>query len=126
MTAGTVVYGQIAADTSRQISDVFGTYTEDFEFVRTQPAVKLNGLGLQFASRSEARRFLDGLEDFEEITLDFDGVTDIGQSWVDEVFRVWPREHPGRKLTPVRMNAAVEFMIRRGLARAAELEADDR
>lgn len=124
-TTGTVVYGQIATGTTRQISDVFGDYTEDFEFVRTKPAVKLNGLGLQFASRSEARRFLDGLEEFTEITLDFSGVTDIGQSWVDEVFRVWPREHPGKKLTPTGMNPAVEFMIRRGLARAAELEADD-
>ena len=125
ITSGTVVYGEIATDTTRQISDVFGDYTKDFEFVRTRPAVKLNGLGLQFASRSEARRFLDGLEEFEEITLDFDGVTDIGQSWVDEVFRVWPREHPGRTLTPTRMNPAVSFMIRRGLARAAELETDN-
>ena len=47
--------------------------------------------------------------------LDFQGVRGVGQGFVDEVFRVWPRSHPGIRLVPQNMNQAVSFMVRRGL-----------
>ena len=40
----------------------------------------------------------------------------VGQGFVDEVFRVWAREHPEVRLIPRAMNVAVEFMVRRGLS----------
>jgi hypothetical protein len=68
-----------------------------------------------FVSRSEARRLLDGLEDdFEIVEVDFAGVTDVGQGFIDELLRVWPTTHPGTTVIPINMNPAVEFMVRRG------------
>lgn len=115
--AGTVVIGQLDPQTTRSIRDVFSEYSQDFGFARTRPVVKLFGLGLRFVSRSEARRLLIGLDEFTEIDVDFAGVEDVGQGFVDELLRVWPQEHPRKRINPINMNQAVEFMIRRGLAR---------
>jgi hypothetical protein len=77
--------------------------------------VKLSGTGTSFASRSEARRLLDGLDaDFDVVEVDFTGVSDVGQGFVDEILRVWPHDHPGKTVIPTNMNPAVEFMVRRG------------
>jgi STAS-like domain of unknown function (DUF4325) len=100
---------------------VFREFTEDHAFVRTRPAVKLFDIGTEFVSRSEARRLLDGLDqDFDVVEVDFAGVTDVGQGFVDELLRVWPHAHPGKTVVPVNMNPAVNFMVTRGLHRAAE------
>ena len=112
---GTTVSGQIDPLTTRSTRDVFLEFSEEFEFMRTRPVVKLFGLGLRFVSRSEARRLLDGLEEFTEIDVDFTGVQDVGQGFVDELLRVWPSQHPAKRINPINMNAAVEFMVRRGL-----------
>jgi excisionase family DNA binding protein len=115
---GTSVFCQIDPQTDRDIADVFRQFTEDHEFVRTRPAVKLFKIGTTFVSRSEARRLLDGLDkDFDTVEADFAGVTDVGQGFVDELLRVWPNAHPGKKVVPINMSAAVEFMVRRGLPR---------
>jgi hypothetical protein len=39
------------------------------------------------------------------------------------MFRVWPASHPDQKVIPTNMNEAVDFMVRRGLARRADLDA---
>ena len=117
--AGTLVYSEIGLDTTRELHQLFQEFTVDFEFVRTRPAVKLFGLGMAFVSRSEARRLLDGLDEFTEVEVDFNGVTDVGQGFVDELLRVWPTAHPGKRVIPVNMGEAVEFMVLRGLPRGA-------
>lgn len=118
---GTTVWCQVDPSTDRQLGDLFRQFTDDLAFVRTRPSVKLFGLGLTFVSRSEARRFLDGLDrDFTEIEVDFAGVDDVGQGFVDELLRVWPSAHPGKKIMPINMNPAVEFMVKRGLTRFPE------
>jgi excisionase family DNA binding protein len=115
---GTTVLCQIDPHTDRVIADVFREFTEDHAFVRTRPVVKLFEIGTAFVSRSEARRLLDGLDaDFETVEVDFAGVSDVGQGFVDELLRVWPAAHPGKTVSPVNMNAAVEFMVKRGLSR---------
>lgn len=118
---GTTVFCQLDPHTDRDLADIFRRFSRDHAFVRTRPVVKLFGLGLTFVSRSEARRLLDGLDQgFEEVEVDFSGVQDVGQGFVDELLRVWPSTHPGKKVTPVNMNPAVEFMVKRGLARVRE------
>lgn len=115
---GTTVLCRIDQDTDRVLRDVFLEYTSDHAFIRTRPAVKLFEIGTVFVSRSEARRLLDGLAaDFEVVEVDFRGVTDVGQAFVDELFRVWPAAHPGKSVVPVNMNQAVRFMVERGLPR---------
>ncbi|MCZ3385469.1 MAG: DUF4325 domain-containing protein [Actinomycetia bacterium] len=114
-TTGTHVFVQIDARTTRVLREVFAEFTDDGKFTRTRPSVKLLSLGTTFVSRSEARRLLQGTDTFTEIEIDFSGVTDVGQGFVDEVFRVWPAQHPGCRTIPVNMNEAVEFMVNRGL-----------
>jgi excisionase family DNA binding protein len=114
---GTVAYAQVEPQTTRSTRDVFEAFTKDYEFERTRPLVKLFGMGVRFVSRSEARRLLADLDDFTELDIDFAGVQDVGQGFVDELLRVWPQEHPATTINPINMNAAVEFMVRRGLAR---------
>jgi anti-sigma regulatory factor (Ser/Thr protein kinase) len=115
---GTSVVCQIDPNTDRSLAGVFLEFSRDHAFVRTRPVVKLFEIGTTFVSRSEARRLLDGLEsDFDTIEVDFAGVTDVGQGFVDELLRVWPAGHHDKTVIPINMNPAVQFMIGRGLSR---------
>lgn len=115
---GTTVICQIDPQTDRTLPGIFQEFTVDHAFTRTRPVVKLFEAGTVFVSRSEARRFLDGLDaDFDTVEVDFTGVIDVGQGFVDELLRVWPAAHPGKTVIPANMNEAVEFMVMRGLPR---------
>lgn len=113
---GTLVEAEIAVPLARSLRDVFEEFTdEDLTFSRSRPRVELFGTGLTFVSRSEARRLLTDMTGFTDIDIDFAGVQDVGQGFVDELLRVWPSQHPGITLHPMNMNEAVSFMVRRGL-----------
>jgi anti-sigma regulatory factor (Ser/Thr protein kinase) len=116
---GTSVECQVDPQTTRSMPSIFGQFSDDdAAFVRTRPVVKLFEIGTTFVSRSEAKRLLEGLAaDFDTVDVDFTGVTDVGQGFVDELLRVWPNAHPDKVVNPINMNPAVEFMVRRGLAR---------
>ncbi|KAA1380069.1 STAS-like domain-containing protein [Aeromicrobium fastidiosum] len=118
VTTGTSVRLVIHRATTLDLGSLFRDYSDDHEFTRTSPVIKLFGIGVDFVSRSEAKRLLAGLERFTEVELDFAGVVSVGQGFVDEVFRVWPQSNPGTALTPTHMNDAVAFMVTRGLPRA--------
>lgn len=112
---GTRVRVEVARDAARPLREIFDAHTEEFEFTRTSCVVQPFEYGVDFVSRSEAKRLVRGLEKFREVVLDFAGVESVGQGFVDEVIRVWAREHPETRLVPVHANPAVDFMIRRGL-----------
>jgi hypothetical protein len=115
---GTSVLCQIDPQTDRSLAGIFREFSRDHAFVRTRPVVKLFEIGTIFVSRSEARRLLDGLEaDFDTVEVDFAGVTDVGQGFVDELLRVWPTAHPDKTVIPLNVNPAVQFMVERGLSR---------
>ena len=114
-TTGTFVRCEIDAQTSRSTSEVFAAYSIDHDFVRTRTVVRLFDIGVRFISRSEARRLLRGLERFREVLVDLRGVQEVGQGFVDEVFRVWPSQHPDVTVRPMNMVGPVEAMVRRGL-----------
>ena len=115
---GTLVKLELNLRTDRQLKDTFEQYTSDesLAFDTTRTVVRLFARGRSFISRSEAKRIALGLERFDYAIVDFRGVNEVGQGFVDELFRVWQREHPDVKLTPVNMSPAVERMVRRGLA----------
>ena len=117
-SAGTLVRCEIDVHTSRTTSEVFAAYSIDHDFARTRTVVQLLTIGVRFISRSEARRLVAGLERFRDVIIDFRGVQEVGQGFVDEVFRVWPRQHPGITVRPVNMVGPVEAMVRRGLPRS--------
>jgi hypothetical protein len=53
-------------------------------------------------------------ERFKHVALDFDCVTQIGQAFTDELFRVFALEHAQERFTPVNTSPAVGQMISRG------------
>jgi len=110
---GTTVWWEVDPTTTRDSASVFRAYTDPdtLEFTKTVIPLRLLG-GPSFISRAEAKRVTDELERFDEVVLDFSGVTDVGRAFVDEVFRVWAREHPGTRLAPVSMSPAIERMVR--------------
>ncbi len=111
---GTRVVFELAMQTPRVLKDVFDAYSDDdFGFAKTKTWVRLFETGLHFISRSEAKRLCAGLERFEEAVLDFKGVTEVGQGFCDEVFRVWATAHPGTRLFPERMVPAVAHLVER-------------
>lgn len=115
---GTLVRFAVDPATARPLVDVFRQYTdEDHRFDRTRLVVKLLDAGVTFVSRSEAKRVSAGFEPFDHIVVDFKGVTEVGQGFVDELFRVWAAAHPTKTLEPVNMSDAVRFMVERGLPR---------
>lgn len=116
VTSGTRVSFTVTLRTNRNLTDVFDAYTDDdLRFSKTRLVVKLFERGTEFVSRSEGKRIMGGLEGFTEIVIDFAGVEHVGQGFADEVFRVWPSQHPGVTVTPDRMIREVEFMVRRAL-----------
>jgi anti-sigma regulatory factor (Ser/Thr protein kinase) len=113
---GTRIRCEMDPGTTQPLADIFRAFTdEEHQFARTRTVVRLFGFGVRFVSRSEAKRLMRGLERFEQVTLDFAGVEEVGQGFVDEALRVWPRQNPGTVVEPVGMTGPVEFMVRRGL-----------
>jgi anti-sigma regulatory factor (Ser/Thr protein kinase)/predicted transcriptional regulator len=111
--SGTKVFFSINLESKRSISDVFEKYTGDsLEFSKTEVKVKLFRAGVEYISRSQARRIVSGLERFRTVELDFAGIHTIGQGFADEIFRVWRSQHPDTKIIPRNMAENVKFMIK--------------
>ncbi len=66
-------------------------------------------------ARSQARRLLAAFDRSRELTLDFRGVSQVESSFADEVFRVFPDEHPEVRLRWVNASSGVERRIERAL-----------
>ena len=86
---------------------------ESFQFSKTGVRVKLYHQGIEYVSRSQARRIVAGLEKFKIIELDFEGVETVGQAFADEIFRVWQNAHKEIKVLIKNTNENILFMIRR-------------
>ncbi len=115
---GTRIVFNISAYSKKNISNIFGQYTNDFyEFDKTKVLVKLYKINQYYMSRSQARRILINLEKFSVIILDFKGVKIIGQAFADEIFRVWQIKNPKIVIKYENANKNVIFMIRRALAK---------
>ena len=62
-------------------------------------------------SRSQARRLVARLEEFDEVELDFEHVEFVGQAFADEVFRVFRANHPEVTLVSTNTSGDVAHMI---------------
>lgn len=113
---GTKVFWIIGLDTSRHLREVFQKYEFDHsnpDFDKTEVQVRLYTIGTIYISRSQARRILEGLEKFKSVIFDFVKVPNVGQAFVDELFRVFPQKYPEIKIKAVNMNEAARYMIER-------------
>jgi anti-sigma regulatory factor (Ser/Thr protein kinase) len=118
---GTHVTLEIHPRSDCRLQDVFDRYAaegDDFGFTRTiVPVILARYDDENLVSRSQAKRLLARFERFKEVVLDFKGVETIGQAFADEVFRVYPGEHPQVQLIPLNYDEQVGNMIRRVLDR---------
>lgn len=65
-----------------------------------------------FVSRDEAKRLAQELGVFGEVKLDFTGLVEVGQGFIDELFRVWQKDHPATRLVAVNANPAIAALLR--------------
>lgn len=112
---GTKVTFELSLASKRHLNDVFKEYTNpaSYEFDKTEIHIKLYTMGTIYVSRSQARRVLTNLDKFKSVVFDFDQVPTVGQAFADEIFRVFANKHQDIQLTPINMNEAVDFMVRR-------------
>jgi hypothetical protein len=110
---GTKVFFSIGVAAKTELAGVFGQFTDDsLEFSKTAVKVKLFRSGVEYISRSQARRLVTGLDRFKVVELDFTGVGTIGQGFADEIFRVWHSRHPDIEIIPLSTRENVDFMIK--------------
>ncbi|MBI5478839.1 MAG: DUF4325 domain-containing protein [Deltaproteobacteria bacterium] len=115
---GTFVAFDVPVAPKQTLKELFDSFSTEYVVTRTQVHVKLFEHGVEFVSRSEAKRLMAGLERYRDVVLDFAGVQSIGQGFADEVFRVWQRGHPETRVTAINANPAVEFFVGRAVAEA--------
>jgi len=113
---GTTVFVSLALDSTVRPTDAYSAFGSDdapLDFSRTQVPLRLltdNGLSLD--SRAQARWVVSRLELFATAELDFDGVDDVGPSFIDEVFRVYAKAHPEVALQPTKASERVGKLLK--------------
>jgi len=115
-TSGTLVSMRLNNHTSRTLKKVFSEFStdEDIGFTKTVVPVRLAQYGDdKLVSRSQAKRLLDRVDRFKTVIFDFKEVTAIGQSFADEIFRVFQNSHPSIELIPINANTDVQDVILR-------------
>lgn len=112
---GTSVYASFALDSSRTLASVLGAWSSDpsgLSFDRTMvPLRLLVQSGSALDSRAQARRVVSRLQHFSQAEIDFSGVTEVGHSFADELFRVFARQHPAIDLKPANMAPSVAGLV---------------
>jgi hypothetical protein len=115
--SGTSVIMELNSHTARRSKEIFDLYTateDDYGFTKTVVPVKLAQYGNdKLVSRSQAKRLLSRVELFKTVIFDFAGVPTVGQAFADEIFRVFPQQHPEVKLIPIHADPEVQQMIDR-------------
>ncbi len=117
---GTRVRFCIGMESKRHLTDIFAKYANigedsDYGFDKTEIRIKLYVIGGINISRSQARRVLSGLEKFNIIAMDYDGVPMVGQAFADEIYRVFKDKYPKIKIQSENMNESVRFMVERAI-----------
>lgn len=111
---GTLVRCEIDANTVKTELEVFRAFSAPDRpgVQRSRVRVTLFEHGSDFVSRTEAKRLAAELETFGEVEVDFSGVGQVGQGFVDELFRVWQNAHPETRLLPTNTNPAIDALMR--------------
>jgi STAS-like domain of unknown function (DUF4325) len=120
---GTFVHmalGNHTTRTAKKISDKFSS-GDDYGFTTTVVPVRLMQYGDEnLLSRSQAKRLLSRFDRFKVVILDFAGVAMIGQSFADEIFRVFSLAHSEIELVVTNATSDVKRMIARAKALGLE------
>lgn len=114
---GTCVQMWICVNSQTRLRDVFDKYAvpESEGFTKTHIPLRLAQSGEALVSRSQAKRILARIDEFEAVLLDFQEVPVIGQAFADEIFRVFRSNNPNVRVDWIHANKEVSSMIRRAL-----------
>lgn len=115
---GTTVRMYIKKNNKCKIQEVFDRFAgpDEYQFNKTIIPVKLAQYGNEkLVSRSQAKRLLTRIENFQNVIFDFKDVSAIGQAFADEIFRVYSHRHPEISLVPVNMGDSVTKMVNKAL-----------
>ena len=112
---GTSIYLAICVDTTRTLDAVLQAQSHSgtgYDFTRTRvPLQLLAGESVALASRADARRVASGLQKFSHAEIDFEGISEVGHGFADELFRVFGRSQPALELVAVGMAPRVAAMV---------------
>lgn len=109
---GTSVHFLLNRSSRTKLETVFARFAPeefDYEFSKTKIMVKL--LKPEYISRSEAKRLIVNLEKFRVVELNFKHVSQLGQGFADEVFRVFASRNPNTALQVTNANLSIQAMI---------------
>jgi len=121
---GTSVLMVIDRNSQRELEDIFDQFSsgpEEFRFNKTVVPIKLLQYGTEnLISRSQAKRVMARIQQFEKVVFDFTDIENIGQAFADEIFRVYSIAHPGIDILAINMNEPVTKMVNRAFAAKKE------
>jgi anti-sigma regulatory factor (Ser/Thr protein kinase) len=109
---GTLVHFILSRSSRTKLETVFARFAPkefDFEFSKTKIMIKL--LKSEYISRSEAKRLVVNLDKFREVELNFKNVSQLGQGFADEVFRIFANKNPATALKTSNANSSIQAMI---------------
>lgn len=107
---GTCVMMSLSNFTHKKAREFFDQYANDEgAFYKTRIPLK-NIFDSAPVSRSQAKRVCNRLENFQEVVLDFEDVSWMGQGFAHQLFVVFQNQHPQMKLVPINMNESVTNM----------------
>ncbi len=110
--SGTCVFMTLSNFTHKSAREVFDLYSsEEGAFNKTRIPLK-NIFDSAPVSRSQAKRICNRLDNFQEVILDFDDISWMGQGFAHQLFVVYQNSHPQMKLTPINMNENVTSMYK--------------
>lgn len=118
-TNGTLVWMKLGIDCDRSVKNIFDEYAapDDYAFTKTVVPVDLAEYGdSTLVSRSQAKRLLTRIDRFTTVIFDFENVGVVGQSFADEIFRVFANRHPDIEISAINANKKVKNMIARARA----------
>ncbi len=109
---GTYIEFRLKKSTNRNIKYIFDKYaSSEYEYKFSKTKIDLNLLQEDYISRSQAKRLLMGLDKFKEIILNFKNVKNVGQGFIDEIYRVFGNKHSDIKIKAINVNSLIESMI---------------
>ena len=107
-----MVYFLLNRSSRTKLESVFTRFAPkefDFEFSKKKITIKL--LKPEYISRSEAKRLVVNLDRFREVELNFKHVSQLGQGFADEVFRVFAAKNPNTTLKTTNTSSTILAMI---------------
>lgn len=108
---GTAITMQLSNFSQKNLSDTLNEFSDvESGFTKTRIPIK-NMFGTFPVSRSQAKRLCNRLEAFQEITLDFNNVSELGQGFSHQLFVVFQNKHPELKIHCINVCDNVQKMI---------------